>query len=282
MKFRIGWQSDIHRQSESEVYVLHGLRVKRSRLSQGLAALLLILAVLTVGQGVAKADYPDYDCTESTWGDIVTKNGETWICTFKYDEHLGISIYIWIPAYEELGPPDLWEFEEGYAASFRGSYSHLTRSRVEQLPDGIHTGADDYSYNNNRRAKATHVSQNVLYYWNGSGWSVCGDTGQITSGPNSYAFAPTWGWGNACGQNRSYGTIAYTWQWTGSAWNGSNAWSGQLLLECAGCLAAAETSSPSTVPPVPDRAAPTGPPGGRMKLQPPSGKAPVSLRISQF
>ena len=238
-----------------------------------LTTFLLVAATLVIGQGAAYADYPSDLCDDAAQDDIVTVSGETWICSYDDD----IDDYIWKPEFEELGPPNYWIFSYGWATSSTGVYEHGTRSRMEFLPDGVHTGSDDFSYRNGSRWRTTHVSENLLYYWDGGTWVQCGGTGQV-SGSSSFTFAPTWGWGSACGEGRYYATTAWSWQWTGSAWNGSSAWSGFLWAPCRGCLAAVDKPSapvgrPTGEPPKP----PIGPPG-RLKLRPPTGTTPESLR----
>jgi hypothetical protein len=238
-----------------------------------LITLFLMAATLTLGQGVANADYPHDSCTGATEGDVVTRSNETWECGYDGD----IEDYIWKPAFQDTTPPNYWIFSYGWSLSNTGIYEHGTRSRIEFLPDGVHSGADDFSYRNGSRWSTTHVAESFLYYWDGSTWVQCGGTGQV-SGSGSFRYAPTWGWNAACGENRYYATTAWSWQWTGSAWNGSSAWSGFIWAPCrSGCLAAADPPAPPAgKPPVETATPPAGPPG-KVKLHGPTGRATASM-----
>jgi hypothetical protein len=239
-----------------------------------LTTFLLVAATLTIGQGAARADYPDDSCTGATEGDVVTRSNETWMCGYDGD----IEDFVWKPAWAESDPPNYWIYNYGWATSSTGIYEHGTRSRIEFLPDGVHSGADDFSYRNNSRWGTTHVAESLLYYWDGATWVQCGSTGQLT-GSSSFRFAPTWGWNSACGEGRYYATTAWSWQWTGSAWNGSSAWSGFIWAPCRGCLAALDQPAPPTGRPSADPPAPPVGPPGRVKLHGPSGAAPASVRM---
>src|ERR1044072_1595276 len=171
-----------------------------------LTTLLLVAATLAIGQGASYADYPGDVCNEAAQDDIVTVSGETWECAYDGD----IDDYIWKPTFEELGPPDFWIFSYGWATSTTGGYEHGTRSRVEFLRDGVHTGADGFSYRDGSRRRTTQVSESLLYYWDGGTWVQCGGTGQ-GSGSSSFTFAPTWGWGGARGEGRDYAQTARWW-----------------------------------------------------------------------
>jgi hypothetical protein len=233
----------------------------------------LVAAMLAVVSAPAKADHPDGDgpssCNELNWGKIEGPiNGEYWICEYVP----ALNDFIWRPI-----PPPRWNVAFGESTSQLGNHLHMTRSRTEQVYDGVHTGADDHSYRNGARWRTTHVAQSFLYYWDGFTWVGCGQTGQI-QGSRSYVFAPTWGWGSACGENRWYAATGWTWQWTGSTWNGASAWSGHIWAPCLGCLTATRQAAPDVPPPLAVATAPDGTPD-RLRLLPPSGKAPKYVRI---
>ena len=78
-----------------------------------------------------------------------------------------------------------------------------------------------------------------------------------------------------------YGTIAHTWQWTGTYWHGNTApWSGYIWFDCSSCLTRAEpVGAPIGVPTI-TPVAPAGRPG-LMRPAPASGAAiPVSTTVS--
>lgn len=90
-----------------------------------------------------KADHPDGDgpssCSELRQGDTAdTANGEHCICAY----HSEVNDYLWDVAdflYDDEDESDDDETDTDSA------YTHLTRSRIEHLADGLHTGADDSS-----------------------------------------------------------------------------------------------------------------------------------------
>jgi hypothetical protein len=239
-----------------------------------LVPLLLVVAAVGVVPVAAHADHPDdIVCTEEFWGLVVEENGEFWICT--YDPTL--NDFVWEPA------EGLWDESNAKTTTTMSPFTEMTRSRVEDLWDGLHTGADAYSGRNNALWSAPAgwlTDRTILYKWNGSAWSQCGDSGWYSNSFATTHFTPTFYWGSACGDAAYYGTWGAGYQWTGSAWNGSYVWSGYIWLDPLGFAATAPTAAPTGPAPARPRAprgTPNNPVGGQHRI---SGTSSVTVIVN--
>ncbi len=231
------------------------------------------------GEGMPCPQQKHFPCSGSEF--LFPSSSRYWICGFNSQ----LGIWIWEPA------EGLWDESSANSYFTRSAggftYREMTRGRVEDLWDGLNTGADVYSSRNGRGWSVPRgwlTDRSVLYKWNGSAWNQCGDSGWYSNGGTQNRFTPTFFWGAACGAAAWYGTWGYGYQWTGSAWNGGGAWSGYIYLDDFGSMAQANNkptpppanSSPAARPQKPSTGPPSNSRGGSY-LSPGEGQVTVDV-----
>ncbi|WP_131803858.1 hypothetical protein [Pseudofrankia sp. BMG5.36] len=234
---------------------------------------------ITSGHVVARADaLPTPWCSEEQEGDTQEHiaTGEWWIC--EYDPAFG---WIWKPAqwlFDEEDTEDDFSIQQG-----SNIYLNRTLSRVEDLWDGLHTGADVFSALNGTRWSVPAgwlQNQMIIQKWNGSSWVNCNSSPWYSNNSATDAFTPTVYWGSACGENGWYSSWGAGYQWTGSAWNGGSVWSGLIYLDCKSCRSQQQPEPPTTTPPTPKFDVPRGTPDdlkGKQRRIPASSSVTIHI-----
>ena len=128
-----------------------------------------------------------------------------------------------------------------------GSVRHATNGRLSNVPAGWLAVAE------------------TTWWWSGSTWTKCADSGFAYSSGSWAWLSIGWGWSSVpCGSGY-YASNSYAFVWDGGAWQGnpSGVWSGYMYWNaCPTCLS-------------PQPAAPTSPPPGQVRMPKPPVKGQV-------
>lgn len=155
---------------------------------------------------------------------------ECWVAVFfEYLEGLD-----WVPT--DCPGADQDNESHSVASVAWAGYSAVVVGRIETFggPDRVSSGADVHTRFN--QPPGWLASYSYTYMWNGSYWTLIGNTGWRYNSSWTDDFAPTYRWGVRT-PTYWYGSWSSGYRWTGGFWLGGWWWSGATYLCGAHCAA---------------------------------------------
>lgn len=212
----------------------------------GMHALIHVDAAGSSGSTLFPCDADDPDCRGSVWTDPDT--GWTWQSQANPD----LGRYIWAPVYV----PGTGTVGAGVIMP-GNNWTMVDQAVVDFEPDRVHSwsassvdvaqGGSDVSL-----PPGYIATDNVLYWWAGSSWVQCDESGwgYNSSSGHNVALETNWSSFHPCGPGY-YGTLgaAFVWDDAVGGWLGSWAWSNYVYCDPPGSTRPpAPTSHPHTPP----------------------------------
>jgi hypothetical protein len=201
---------------------LTGICSVRDARSLALTFGLLLVLIAAVGAAPALATFPptSVPCdAEHVGAAMRTSDGERWRCEF--DEEL--QDYFWVPLAPTELPTDAVVWNKGTWTAPDGVNVHV-RPRLEWINSTLYSGADVY-LRKPLTARYSVAAGNVqilsrVFVWNASTktWSICRDTGWVTSTAAGHAHTPTFTWGTAPCGSTWYAATGHAAYFDGTAW----------------------------------------------------------------